>query len=108
MGIIEHVTKWWAAYLCALAAGLCGAVAGYVRSKFKKQDALVSGVKALLFNEMVKTHADFVKRGYIATHELQNIEYIYKSYMDLCNTNDKTVEKMYKDLCKLENYRKSC
>lgn len=72
--------------------------------KFKvqeeKQHAVEKGIQALLRDRIVQAYYNYIDRGFITLHGLENINRMYTEYHNLGGNG--TVTKLVEDLRKLE------
>lgn len=65
----------------ALSAIISGIFA-IIQTKHKKQDGVTAGVQQLLYDRIKYLCKSHIKRGYIATNDLDDLERMHKIYHD--------------------------
>ena len=69
------------------------------RKKIRSQNALQSGVKALLRDRIIRAHNHYMDKGYIPVYGLENVLDMYAAYHDLGGNG--TITKLVEGLKKL-------
>lgn len=83
----EWIVKYWVEWAFGIVAiGLTAAYRSLAkRMKKRVQDdaALRKGVIAMLHDRLYQSCRYYIKKGWVDTEGLENLEYLYKSYHDL-------------------------
>lgn len=66
------------------------------RKKVKNQNALQSGVQALLRDRIIQAHSHYAEKGYIPVYGMENVLAMYDAYHELDGNG--TVTKLVDDL----------
>lgn len=70
----------------ALSAAISGIFA-YAAAKRKKDDAVIAGVRQLLYDRIKHLCKEHISRGFIASNDLEDLRRMHKIYHDELNGN---------------------
>lgn len=98
----SFILQYWAQWLFGLLSGGLVAFATYVRSKFKRLNAMEAALRASMYDRLYYLHGRFMQQGWISVPDFENISGIYQGYHGLGGNGVGT--KLYADLSKLPNF----
>lgn len=116
------ISEWWAKWIFGLVGGGLVALGSAIATKIKKrstaaeistlkdqvktiedqQNALVTALRASMYDRLYYLHRTFMKQGWISIPDLENATGIYEGYHGLEGNGVGT--KLYEDLCRLPNF----
>ena len=73
-----------------------------MRKKFKRLNAMEKALRASMYDRLYCLHGKYMRQGWVAVPDLENITGIYKGYHALGGNGVGT--KLYDDLKRLPNY----
>lgn len=79
----EFVTQYWLEVIFGLALAGLSFCFNSLRKKFKEQDAIKTGLVAILHDRLFQSGMYFIEKGEITVSALDNIEGIYNAYHEL-------------------------
>lgn len=85
--MIDFITQYWLEFAFTLVVSTLSLVVKRLYTKFKREIAtqklLKEGMLAILHDRLYLLCTEYIDKGYIAVDELENLEYLYKSYHNL-------------------------
>lgn len=97
--MLDFIAKYWIQCLFGLALSVMGLGFKKINKRFKEQDNVKMGVRALLKNQIIQMYNKYIDLGYIPIYALESVESMYTEYHALGGNGTITelVEKL-KDL----------
>ena len=78
--MLDLLLKWAVPSLCA---GICGAVAGYIRKSVKKRECLARGMQCLLRLEIIRSYENYSQKGHCPVYAREALTRGYTAYHQL-------------------------
>lgn len=79
----EWVKEYWVKALFGGVISAFGVMVAWVKKKFKEQEVIKQGIRALLRNDIRQAYKECVAKGHCSNDDMEDIQDMYDSYHDL-------------------------
>ena len=101
--MIDFITEYWLetifTLLCSVFTLLFKRLFKKIKENRERQNAVESGLQALLRNELIRRYREYEEKGEISILDKENMEHMFKEYENLGGNG--TVAQMYKEILNL-------